>query len=68
MKYIALIAISFLLSACNESGERVYDSSYNTICVRNVTYLTYSTGLSVMLDSNSKVVPCMVDKSCTIGE
>lgn len=62
MKYLALIALTFLLSACNERGEHVYDTSYNTICVRNVTYLVYSTGVSVMLDSNSKIIPCLVGK------
>jgi hypothetical protein len=66
-KIVALIVAGILISACG----RVSDSSkvsldkngvskyrLERVCLDGVTYLVYDRGITVMLDKDSKIIPC----------
>ena len=59
MKILFILTLLTMLSACG-AGDRLgaHLTGYTKICVDGVTYLQFTSGASVQIDKNGKVITC----------
>lgn len=59
--FVFVLMVLFSVSCSQENKEFVKSTqgqSFLKICIEGVTYLSHERKMSVMLDRNSKVIPC----------
>lgn len=59
MKYFTILAVCLALSGCgNVSKITANLTGYSKICVDNVTYLQFPSGVVIQLNTEGKIVSC----------
>jgi hypothetical protein len=60
MKIVAIVLLAIVIAGCTQDSELtiVQNSGSRIICVNGVSYMRWDKGITVIFDTNSKIVPC----------